>query len=152
MLNTTLIPQETEFVEMVKDKIGGNHFTNYIGFSIHTIQAGLIEGDLDLQQHHLQQMEFVHGGVTATLSDIVAGFAAYTLVKKGQGVVTVELKVSYLNPGQGEKLRAKGYVIKAGSKLFFCESEIYAIKGNTSTLIAKASATMAVVKPEDIKR
>lgn len=152
MLNTTLIPQETEFVEMVKDKIGGNHFTNYIGFSIHTIQAGLIEGDLDLQQHHLQQMEFVHGGVTATLSDIVAGFAAYTLVKKGQGVVTVELKVSYLNPGQGEKLRAKGYVIKAGSKLFFCESEIYAIKGNTSTLIAKASATMAVVNPEDIKR
>lgn len=152
MQNTSFIPQETEFIEMVKDKIGGNHFTNHIGFSIHTIRAGYIEGSLDLQQHHLQQMEFVHGGVTATLSDIVAGFAAYTLVKKGNGVVTVELKVSYLNPGLGEKLTAKGYVIKAGSRLFFCESEIYAIKGNTSTLIAKASATMAVVTPEDIKR
>jgi uncharacterized protein (TIGR00369 family) len=152
MLNTTLIPQETEFVEMVTNKIGGNHFTNHIGFSIHTIKPGFIEGSLDLKQHHLQQMEFVHGGVTATLSDIVAGFAAFTLVKKGQGVVTVDLKISYLNPGQGEKLTAKGYVIKAGSKLFFCESEIYAIKGNTSTLIAKASATMALVNPEDIKR
>jgi uncharacterized protein (TIGR00369 family) len=152
MLNTQFIPQETGFVEMVKDKIGGNHFTNFIGFTIHTIEAGLIEGSLDLQQHHLQQMEFVHGGVTATLSDIVAGFSAYTLVKKGQGVVTVELKVSYLNPGLGEKLTAKGYVIKAGSKLFFCESEIYAVRGNTSTLIAKASATMALVTPHDIKR
>jgi uncharacterized protein (TIGR00369 family) len=152
MLNTTFIPQETAFVEMVQDKIGGNHFTNFIGFAIHTIEAGYIEGTLDLQQHHLQQMEFVHGGVTATLSDIVAGFAAYTLVKKGQGVVTVDLKVSYMNPGQGEKLSAKGFVIKAGSKLFFCESEIYAIKGDKSTLIAKASATMALVTPEDIKR
>lgn len=152
MENTTFIPQETEFVTMVKDKIGGNHFTNFIGFDIHTIRAGYIEGTLDLQQHHLQQMEFVHGGVTATLSDIVAGFSAYTLVKKGHGVVTVELKVSYLNPGLGEKLSAKGYVIKAGSKLFFCESEIYAERGNTSTLIAKASATMALVTPEDIKR
>jgi uncharacterized protein (TIGR00369 family) len=152
MAMTTFIPREPDFVEMVRNKIGGNHFTNFIGFHIRTIEAGLIEGDLKLEQHHLQQMEFVHGGITATLSDIVAGFAAFTLVKKGQGVVTVELKVSYLNPGQGDSLSAKGYVIKAGSKLFFCESEIYANKGGQQLLIAKASATMAVVNPEDIKR
>jgi uncharacterized protein (TIGR00369 family) len=152
MVKTTFVPQETEFIKMVRTKIGGNHFTNFIGFQINTIEAGYIEGDLPLQQHHLQQMEFVHGGITATLSDIVAGFAAFTLVRKGQGVVTVELKVSYLNPGQGESLTAKGYVLKAGSKLLFCESEIYANKNGIQTLIAKASATMAVVNPEDIKR
>jgi uncharacterized protein (TIGR00369 family) len=152
MVNTTFIPQEPAFVEMVREKIGGNHFTNHIGFNIHTIEAGRVEGELDLAQHHLQQMEFVHGGVTSSLSDIVAGFAAFTLVKKGHGVVTVELKVSYLNPGQGEKLTAKGYVIKAGSKLFFCESEIYSHQGESMLLIAKASATMALVKPEDFNR
>jgi uncharacterized protein (TIGR00369 family) len=145
-------PQEADYVEMVRTKIGGNHFTNFIGFNIQNIEAGLIEGSLNLEQHHLQQMEFVHGGVTATLADIVAGFSAYTLVKKGQGVVTVELKVSYLNPGKGNTLFAKGYVIKAGSKLFFCESEIYAQNGTESIMIAKASATMAVVNPEDIRR
>jgi uncharacterized protein (TIGR00369 family) len=148
----TFTPQESGFVEMVRNKIAGNHFTNFIGFNIHTIEAGLIEGSINLQEHHLQQMDFVHGGVTATVSDIVAGFAAFTLVKKGQGVVTVELKVSYLNPGQGNKLTAKGYVIKAGSKLFFCESEIYTYRGDEQILIAKASATMAIVNPEDIKR
>jgi uncharacterized protein (TIGR00369 family) len=95
---TTFIPQEADFADMVRQKIGGNHFTNFIGFNIYSIEAGRIEGSLDLQEHHLQQMEFVHGGVTATVADIVAGFAAFTLVKKGQGVVTVELKVSYFNP------------------------------------------------------
>lgn len=137
---------------MVREKIGGNHFTNFIGFNIHTIKAGYIEGTLPLEQHHLQQMEFVHGGVTATVADIVAGFAAFTLVKKGQGVVTVEMKVAYLNPGKGHTLRATGNVIKAGSKLFFCESELWTQSEMGEVMIAKASSTMALVNPEDIRR
>jgi uncharacterized protein (TIGR00369 family) len=145
-------PQETDFVQMVRDKIGGNHFTNFIGFNIHTIEAGLIEGSLNIEEHHLQQMEFVHGGVTATVSDIVAGFAAFTLVKKGQGVVTVEMKVSYFNPGKGSKLIAKGQVVKAGNRLHFCESELWVENNGQLTQIAKASATMAIINPEDIKR
>lgn len=137
---------------MVREKIGGNHFTNFIGFHIHTIKAGYIEGTLPLEQHHLQQMEFVHGGVTATVADIVAGFAAFTLVKKGQGVVTVEMKVAYLNPGKGHTLKATGNVIKAGSKLFFCESELWTQSDMGEVMIAKASSTMALVNPEDIRR
>lgn len=147
-----LTPLEPDFIQMVRDKIGGNHFTNFIGFDIHTIEAGYIEGSLVLRQHHLQQMEFVHGGVTATVSDIVSGFAAFTLVKKGQGVVTVEMKVSYFNPGKGTKLIAKGKVVKPGSRLHFCESELWVENEGQLTLIAKASATMAIVNPEDIKR
>lgn len=145
-------PQESDFVEMVREKIGGNHFTNYIGFSIDTIKAGYIAGKLKLAQHHLQQMEFVHGGVTATVADIVAGFAAFTLVRKGQGVVTVEMKTSYLNPGKGDTLYAEGKVIKAGSRLLFCESELYTENQGNRLLIAKASSTMAIVNPEDIIR
>lgn len=145
-------PAETDFAEMVRDKIGGNHFMHYLGFQISTIEAGLIEGSLDLQQHHLQQMGFVHGGVTATVADLVSGFAAFTLVKKGQGMVTVDLRVSYLNPGKGDKLFAKGYVIKPGQKLVFCESEIWVMNGTQQVMTAKASATMAIVNPEDIKR
>jgi len=148
----TFTPQEPAFIEMVREKIGGNHFTNFIGFNIHTINAGFIEGTLPLEQHHLQQMEFVHGGVTATVSDIVMGFAAFTLVKKGQGVVTVEMKVSYYNPGKGDTLHAIGRVAKAGSRLHFCESELWVHSGDQKTLIAKGTATMAVINPEDIKR
>ena len=152
MLNLNLTPQEPEFIEMVREKIGGNHFTNFIGFNIHTIEVGYIEGTLELKQHHLQQMEFVHGGVTATVSDIVSGFAAFTLVKKGQGIVTVEMKVSYFNPGKGDTLIAIGKVIKPGNRLHFCESELWVQNGDHKILIAKASATMAIINPEDIKR
>jgi len=145
-------PKEPQFVEMVTDKIAGNHFTNYIGFQIHTIQEGRIVGELKLEQHHLQQMEFVHGGVSASVADIVCGFAAFTLVQKGQGVVTVDIKVSYLNPGKGDTLIGIGTVLKAGSKLLFCEGEIWVQQQTQKILIAKASATMAIVNPDDMSR
>jgi uncharacterized protein (TIGR00369 family) len=152
MTESVLIPQESAFELMVREKISGNHFTNFIGFEINLIKPGYIEGFLPVQQHHLQQMNFLHGGVTATLCDIVAGFAAFTLVKKGQGVVTVEMKISYFNPGIGNKIIAEGKVVKAGSKLSFCESELWALNGNEQTVIAKATATMMVINPEDIKQ
>lgn len=143
-------PKVKNFENMVQEKIAGNHFTNHLGFKIHTIKPGRVEGSMALEQCHLQQMGFVHGGVTASVSDMVSGFAAFSLVSEGQGVVTVELKVSYLNPGKGHTLKAIGTVIKAGSKLHFCESELWVLNDDSiEILIAKASCTMAILNKSD---
>jgi acyl-coenzyme A thioesterase PaaI-like protein len=69
-------PAEPDFVEMVKEKIEGNHFSKHIGIHIYFIDAGEIEATIDLQGYHHQQMGYVHGGVTATFADVVSGFAA----------------------------------------------------------------------------
>lgn len=145
-------PNESDFVEMIEKKISVNRFMHFLGFKITKIEAGLVEGELDLVTHHMQQANFLHGGVTATVADIVAGFAAFTLVKHSQNLVTVDLRVSYLNPGIGNKLFAKGYVIKAGQKLFFSEAEMWMENNSEKVMIAKASGTFAVVNPEDIKK
>ncbi len=42
-----------------------------------------------------------------------------------------------------------GWVLKSGKKLNFCESEIYAETMGKRVLIAKASATMANIFPDD---
>lgn len=144
-------PAHPHFEQMVRNRIGGNHFMNFIGFQIHTIKAGFIEGEMDLKDEHLQQMGFLHGGVTATVADIVSGFAAYSLVAEGQGVVTVDLKVSFLNPGSCRKLYARGFVIKAGSRMHFCEAELWMIQDGQRIEIAKASSTMAVVVPNEMR-
>ena len=139
------IPAETEFKKMVEEKISGNHFTQYVGIEINKIEAAEIEAILPVEGNHRQQMGFVHGGVTATFSDVVMGFAAFTLVKKGQGVVTADLRISYLNPGVGDTLYGRGYVIKAGQKLIFCEAELWMITEAGRIDIAKASSTMMVI-------
>ena len=114
-----------------------------IGANITVITSGRVEAELPLQQQHQQQRGFAHGGLVATMADLVAGFAAVTLIPDNYGLVTADLRVSYLHPGVGQKLKAIGWVLKAGRRLHFCEAEVWC----DELLIAKASATMAVIEP-----
>jgi len=138
----------------VLEKMKRQKFANLIDFIPTLVDAGRIEGEIQLQDKHRQNKGFAHGGLIASVADIVAGFAAVTLVPKDHHVVTAEIKVSYFSPGVGDKLIGKGYVIKPGRKLNFCEAEIYVVTGEQEPkLIAKATATMATVAPEDaVKR
>ncbi len=139
------IPNNPDYQNSIAEKMKANHFMNFIGFKTSLVQPGLIEGNLTILKEHTQQIGFLHGGVIATLVDLVAGFAAYTLVKPGDHVVTVEMKVVYLNPGIGQTAFAKGYVIKAGNRLHFSESEIWVNNNGVDTLVAKGYATFAVI-------
>ena len=128
-------------------KMQSNHFMQHLGFMVTSIEPGCIEGELILQKIHLQQNGFVHGGVTSTLADIVMGFSAFTLVADGEGTVTSDLKIAYLRPGVGDKIIAKGKVIKPGNLLHYCESDIYCVQPDKSeVLIARGYSTMCVVK------
>ena len=139
------------YVEYVQYKISVNPFMHRLGFEITKIEEGLIEGEMVVREDHAQQNGYVHGGVTSALCDMSAGFAAYSLVAGDQHVFTVEIKISYLNPGIGQKLFAKGWVLKPGKRFHFCESEIYIENKGERKLMAKATTTMAVLKLEDKK-
>lgn len=144
----TFIPQNPDYQAVISEKMQGNHFMNHLGFKPLLVKSGYVEGFLDIEDHHRQQIGFIHGGVIATLADLVAGFASFTLVKAGEAVVTAEMKISYLNPGIGNKAICKGYVIKAGRMLHFAEAEIYAENNGEMVLIAKGYATYAVIVPQ----
>lgn len=141
-----------EFKSRIEKFLERQHFMKLVGFELNVIEAGRTEGWLDLIQDHQQQTGLVHGGVTATLADIVAGFAALTVVAEDQHVVTGEIKISYFTPGRGEKLHAIGWVVKQGRKMSFCEAEVWSVDGDKRTLIAKASTSMVTIFPEDKKR
>lgn len=129
----------------INKKLEGQHFMRHIGFDLTRIDPGYVEGEMLLADFAKQQMGFVHGGITATLADIVAGFAAYTRSPLDKNVVTSSINVMYYHPGKGQRLRAVGRVLKAGSRLHYCESEIFAIDGTAELLIARATSTMAVI-------
>jgi uncharacterized protein (TIGR00369 family) len=129
-----------DLVARIRRKLERQNFMHLIGADITRIEPGRIEATLALGEQHQQQRGFAHGGLVATMADLAAGFAAITLVPDGVGVVTAELKVSYLNPGVGTQLKAIGWVLKAGRRLHFCEAEVWC----DEVLIAKATATMAV--------
>ncbi len=141
--------KDPNFKVKIKQKLSGQHFMHLMGFDLTEIQAGRIVGEMSLAQKHQQQYGFVHGGVTATILDITMGFAAYTLMPVGKGVVTANISVDYLNPGDGDKIIAIGEVEKPGGKMVFTTGKVFTEKDGVRRQIASARAVMAVIDNSD---
>lgn len=89
-----------------------------------------------------QQDGFIHAGIVTAVVDSACGFAAWTLMPAGAGVLTVEYKVNLLAPARGEHFTAVGRVVKPGRNLTVCAGEVYAVTGTDTRLVATMSATM----------
>ena len=132
---------ENEIKQKVMEKVESCHFFQYLGIHISSVQPGEVIAEVPVKKEFTQQLGMVHGGFIATLADSVAGFSALSLMPAEKHVVTVELKVSFLRAVKGQKIKAIGKVIKPGSRLHFCEVEVW----SDDALCAKVSATMMVV-------
>ncbi|MCX6189789.1 MAG: PaaI family thioesterase [Bacteroidetes bacterium] len=136
-------PKNPQYQQAIEEVLKQQNFMKHIGFEVTKITPGYVEGEIFFKDFLRQQIGFIHGGVIATLADVVCGIAAATLVSEFENVVTSDLKISFLNPGVGNRILAQGWVIKAGSRMFFCEAEI--IDADTQLLLAKSSATMVII-------
>lgn len=131
--------------EAIRKMLTGQHFMHHLGFEITTIEDGLVVGEMKLQEFAYQHFGRVHGGVILTAADLVMGFAAYTKAPELAKVVTLDLHQNFLAPGSGEKLVAMGRVLKTGSKIIYCEAEIFTLSQEHKVLVGKASSNMAVL-------
>ena len=133
-----------EIEQRLRERCNINPYVNYLGINLLKIEDGLIEAEMPLTDEQKQYSGVSHGGVLAALADTIAGFAAYTNTPLEKDVLTVEMKISFLRAAWGKTLYAKGYSIKSGRKVHFCECEIYC----DEKLVAKASGTFCVVEPQ----
>jgi uncharacterized protein (TIGR00369 family) len=92
-----------------------------------------------------QQHGFVHGGVVGMIADSAAGYAAMTMVPASASVLTVEYKMNLVAPADGEKLIARGQVIRPGRTLIVTKAEVYAVKDGRETLCALMQQTIMVM-------
>lgn len=89
-----------------------------------------------------QQHGFVHGGVVGMIADSAAGYAAMTTVPASASVLTVEYKMNLLAPADGEKLIARGKVVRAGRTLIVTQAEVFAVKGDREVPCALMQQTI----------
>lgn len=67
----------------------------------------------------------VHGGILATLIDSAMGSLVNRSLPPEKYAVTTELKVNYLRPGRGERLRAEASFLHRGQTLVVLEGSVY---------------------------
>jgi uncharacterized protein (TIGR00369 family) len=104
----------------------------HLGATLTAAKPGEVEITVVAADTLQQQHGFFHAGVTTAIADSAAGYAAFTLFSPDAGVLTTELKINLLNPAKGERLVAKGRVIKCGKTLSVCQADVYGVVGDAA--------------------
>jgi uncharacterized protein (TIGR00369 family) len=115
-----------------------SHAIRFLGFSLDAIDKGWAAMRLNATTHHKQIHGVVHGGILAALADTVGAMASYTVVPKGTGIATIEMKINYLEPVPVGRVRAEAHVLRAGRNFVVTECDVFTPAGK---LAAKALIT-----------
>ena len=119
-------------------------FVTHLGFVLELFEGGESAIGYMPRPEHLNSFAVTHGGAIMTLLDVTMAVAARS-VQKDMGVVTIEMKTSFMRPtpGDGSKLTARGRLIHRTATLAFTEATLYDIQG---LACAHATGTFKYVK------
>jgi uncharacterized protein (TIGR00369 family) len=110
------------------------------------VLPGEVHIELPFSSKITQQHGYVHAGIITTIVDSACGYAAYSLMPADASVLSVEFKMNFLHPAEGEYFVGIGKVVKSGRTLTVCSGEMRAVNQNERQVIALMQATMITVK------
>jgi uncharacterized protein (TIGR00369 family) len=138
-----------KIVARVQASFARQQFMATLGATLDAVRDGEVEIVLPFSAALTQQHGFIHAGAVTTIVDTACGFAALTKMPDDAAVLTTEFKVNLMSPAKGERLRAKGRVVRAGKTLMVCLGEVFAEDGGKDNMkskqVALMTATMMVV-------
>ena len=119
-------------------------FVTHLGFALEAFEGGASAIGYTPLPEHLNSFSVTHGGAIMTLLDVTMATAARS-VQKDMGVVTIEMKTSFMQPapGDGSRLTAKGRLMHRTATLAFTEATLFDVQGKAC---AHATGTFKYVK------
>ena len=119
-------------------------FVTHLGFDLERFEGGESTIGFTPKPEHLNTFAVTHGGAVMTLMDVTLAAAARSLQPE-MGVVTIEMKTSFMRPapGDGSRLTAKGRLIHRTVTLAFTEATLFDAQGQSC---AHATGTFKYVK------
>jgi uncharacterized protein (TIGR00369 family) len=135
-------PPNPDFAETAKRFLMEMPIAQHFGFLVTGIGPGLFE----ITQPFRKELSFSPGifqaGPVGTLADMAAACAGITMLPCGWAASTVDYTIMLIAPAAGEKIVARGRVVRSGRTLSVSASEVYAVRAGKETLCATALATI----------
>ena len=116
-------------------------FVEHLGFELVRFEDGQSQIDFNPRPEHMNSFNVTHGGAIMTLMDVTMAAAARS-VQAEMGVVTIEMKTSFMQPARG-KLSGKGHLMHRTASMAFTEGQLLDAEGR---LCAQATGTFKYVK------
>jgi uncharacterized protein (TIGR00369 family) len=131
-----------DFIQHVLASFDKQNAMRLIKASMPVVEHGKTEIHVPHWDGIEQQHGFVHGGVVGMIADSSAGYAAMTVAPANASVLTVEYKMNLVAPADGDKLIARGQVVRPGRTLIVTQAEVFAVKNGKETLCALMQQTI----------
>ena len=119
-------------------------FVEHLGFSLDLFEGGHSQISYEAKPEHLNTFHVTHGGAVMTLLDVSMATAARS-VQQDMGVVTIEMKTSFMRPARG-LLVSKGRLMHRTKSMAFTEATIFDSDG---LACAHATGTFKYVRRGD---
>jgi uncharacterized protein (TIGR00369 family) len=116
-------------------------FVDHLGFEMVFMEGGHSELRYLPRHEHMNSFLVTHGGAVMTLLDVAMATAARS-VNLEIGVVTIEMKTSFMQPCKG-LLTAKGRLMHRTKSMAFTEGTVFDEAGNAC---AHATGTFKYVQ------
>ena len=133
----------------VRESFGRQAFMATLGAELVHVGDGEVDISLPFSERLVQQDGFLHAGVVAGATDSACGYAALTRMDAGAEVLTVEFKLNLLAPAAGERLVARGRVVRSGRTLTVCRGDAVSVSEGREKHVATMTATLIAVTRRD---
>ena len=141
--------KDPDFEARVRTSFASQGIMDHIGAELRKIEPGYCEIELPYSDAVSQQHGFFHGGVIGTIADSAGGYAAFSLMDADDEVLTVEYKLNLMALALGERLIARGRVLRPGKTLTVCRAEVAVLKEGKETACAAMQQTMMRIVGRD---
>lgn len=138
--------QEEGYEERIRASFAKQGLMGTLNAELIAVAPGCVEIAFSPHPAISQQHGFVHAGAVSAIADSAAGYAALSLMPPGRGVLTTEFKINLVAPAAGERILARGKVVKLGRTLTLAQTEVFAVSGGQERLIALLTATMMAIE------
>ena len=136
------VPPNPNFAEATRQFLMAMPISQHFGFDITNVAPGRFE----ITQPFRRELSFREGtfqaGPIGTLADMAAACAGATMLPEGWAASTVDYTLKLLVPAVGEKLVARGRLVRAGRTLSVAVADVYSVSGGKETLCATALTTI----------
>lgn len=136
------IAQNPDFDGAVRESFGRLSLMRTIGARLASVAPGEVQILLPFREELAQHHGFLAAAVLTAIADVACGYAAMSLMPAGTSVLTVEYKVNFVAPAQGERMVARARVVRPGRTVTTCSADVFAMTGVEEKLVATMLATM----------
>jgi uncharacterized protein (TIGR00369 family) len=130
-------PLATELEASLRQRLAANPFIKFVGIQVPQLGKGYARFLLPFKPELANSIGLLQGGVLAALGDETVAFALYSLVKEGDVINTVEMKINFLGAVKEGDVIAEGRIAKRGRTISLGEFEVR----QADRLVAKGLCT-----------